>query len=166
MPKTFELFEIKKGYSPHLFNTLSNQNYVGAIPALEYYGPDNIKEKKRHDLILWHTELSNKGCVFDIQKKIIQYCVSNVEILTGACLKFRQLMLHKGNICLFTDSCLHTGACNTIGLTPKKSYKYKDNQSKLAIEWLMWQECQRGINILHAAPRSRRGLGKSRWFLY
>ncbi|CAH0547087.1 unnamed protein product [Brassicogethes aeneus] len=34
--KAFGLKTLKKGYFPHLFNTLKNQNYVGPPPALEY----------------------------------------------------------------------------------------------------------------------------------
>ena len=31
LPGAFGLNELKKGYSPHLFKTLENQNYVGSI---------------------------------------------------------------------------------------------------------------------------------------
>ena len=31
--------ELKKGYFPHLFNTPEKQNYVGRIPAKDYYMP-------------------------------------------------------------------------------------------------------------------------------
>ena len=39
-PKTFGLTELKKGYFPHLFNTLSNQSYIGRIPDTSYFMPD------------------------------------------------------------------------------------------------------------------------------
>ena len=36
-PKTFGLTELKKGFFPHLFNVPDNQNYVGEIPAKDYF---------------------------------------------------------------------------------------------------------------------------------
>ena len=36
----FSLTEIKKGYFPHLFNTVENQTYVGPYPDKKYYSPE------------------------------------------------------------------------------------------------------------------------------
>ena len=44
---TFNLRELKKRYFPHLFNTPDIQTYVGPIPALSYYDPDGMDEKKK-----------------------------------------------------------------------------------------------------------------------
>ena len=38
-PKAFGLQELKKGFFPHFFNTQDNQDYVGPIPAQDYYDP-------------------------------------------------------------------------------------------------------------------------------
>ncbi|KAB0800757.1 hypothetical protein PPYR_06496 [Photinus pyralis] len=100
--------------------------------------------------------------VFDMQKEIVSYCVSDVNILTTACLKFRDLLIQAGNICPFSEACTIASSCNklfrrnflkadTIGLIPRNGYRYRDNQSKIAIEWLIWEEKVREINILHAA---------------
>jgi len=35
--QTFGLTELKKGYFPHLFNLPENQEYVGEVPAMDYY---------------------------------------------------------------------------------------------------------------------------------
>lgn len=40
--KEFGLQELKKGFSPHFFNTLEHQEYVGPIPAKDYYDPQGI----------------------------------------------------------------------------------------------------------------------------
>ena len=40
-PSTFNLTELKKGFFPHLFNTPDHQQYVGRIPDLEFYDPDD-----------------------------------------------------------------------------------------------------------------------------
>jgi len=48
-PKTFGLTELKKGYFPHKFNIPENQEYVGPIPAQDYYMPETITPKARQE---------------------------------------------------------------------------------------------------------------------
>jgi len=50
-PKTFRLKELKKGFFPFLFNTDENENYVGPIPAKEYYCYNTMKPKVRKKFI-------------------------------------------------------------------------------------------------------------------
>ncbi|XP_018568949.1 uncharacterized protein LOC108909186 [Anoplophora glabripennis] len=100
--------------------------------------------------------------VFDFQKELMEYCISDVEILTTACLKFRQQLLETSKVCPFTEACTIASACNkvfrrnflqanTIGIIPKNGYRWRDNQSRIAIQWLVWEERQRGVSIMHAA---------------
>ena len=35
-----------KGFFPHLFNTLQNQNYIEPIPNARYYSPEQIKPEE------------------------------------------------------------------------------------------------------------------------
>nr|CAI5838221.1 unnamed protein product [Callosobruchus analis] len=140
LPKAFGLQGLKKGYFPHLFNKNENWNYVGPLPALEYYDPDNFKytpilddsKDERQKLIDWHTKLSKQQYVFDFQNEIVDYCISDVNVLQQACLKFRQIMLNEGNVDPFTEAITLLGACNkifrrnflkpeTIGIMPKAS---------------------------------------------
>ena len=46
-PDTFGLTEMKKGYFPHLANTLANQRYVGPYFPAETYSPGQMSEKDR-----------------------------------------------------------------------------------------------------------------------
>ena len=39
-------FQGSKGYFPHFMNTLENQDYVGCMPPVDLYGPENMREKK------------------------------------------------------------------------------------------------------------------------
>ena len=55
-PKTFGLLELKKGFFPHLFNTPTNQEYVGPIPAAEYYMPDGMALSTRQEFDTWYAE--------------------------------------------------------------------------------------------------------------
>ncbi|KAK9708065.1 hypothetical protein QE152_g27445 [Popillia japonica] len=47
-------------------------------------------------------------------------------------------------------------AC-TIGIIPKGGYRWRDNQSIIATQWLIWEKKQRGINIQNAAKGQEAG---------
>ncbi|KAJ8914412.1 hypothetical protein NQ315_017506 [Exocentrus adspersus] len=163
LPQAFGLGAgFKKGYFPYLFNTTANTNYVGPLPPVEYYDPDNMKEDDRIKFLEWYEQ--NKTDTFDMQKDLVAYCISDVEILTAACLKFRQQMIETGNVCPFTEACTIASTCNkvyrrnflqpnTIGIIPKSGYRWRDNQSKVAIQWLVWMEKEQNINIVCAAKQ-------------
>ncbi|XP_031342995.1 uncharacterized protein LOC116170631, partial [Photinus pyralis] len=169
LPKAFGLTDdFRKGFFPHHFNTPENQNYVGPYPDMKYYNPDAMKTDERDKFISWYTE--NKDNIFDMQKEIVSYCISDVNILTLACLKFRELLIKSGNVCPYTEACTIASACNklfrrnflktdTIGLIPRQGYRYRDNQSKVAIHWLIWEEKVRGIDIVHAAKQKEIVIG-------
>ncbi|XP_041351271.1 uncharacterized protein LOC121370216 [Gigantopelta aegis] len=89
-PKAFGLTELKKGYFPHYFNTLGNQNYRGPFPEPNMYGANYMGSKERSTFLKWHTEQQG---MFDFQKEMREYCVSDVAVLREACLKFQALML-------------------------------------------------------------------------
>ncbi|KAK5650119.1 hypothetical protein RI129_001148 [Pyrocoelia pectoralis] len=127
-----------------------------------------MKTEEREQFIKWYNE--NQDEVFDMQKEIASYCISDVNILTLACVKFRELLVASGNVCPYTEACTIASSCNklfrrnflkrdTIGLILRQGYRYRDNQSKIAIEWLLWEENVRGITILHAAKQKEITLG-------
>jgi len=64
-PTTFSLHGIKKGFFPHLFNTMTNSGYDGLLPGLEYYDPDGMKEPTRSELICWYEENKDSRYVFN-----------------------------------------------------------------------------------------------------
>lgn len=163
LPKAFDLgTELRKGYFPHLFNTLENSNYAGPMPNISYYSPDNMKDDARCKFLEWYEK--HKLDRFDLQKELVEYCRSDVDILVKACLQFRKMFIEECNVCPFTESATIASACNlvyrrnflkssTIGIMPANGYRYADNQSKIAIQWLIWEELQRGINIQHSAKQ-------------
>jgi hypothetical protein len=96
-PETFGLTELKKGYFPHWFNKTENLTYVGRIPDIKYYVHTTMKECKkcepehlckhwqtRNHFLQWHKERVKENYVFDFQKEMIEYCESDVDILTQA----------------------------------------------------------------------------------
>jgi hypothetical protein len=50
-PIRFGLHELKKGYFPHYFNTNENQNYIGLIPDIKYYGFDTMGKTARETFL-------------------------------------------------------------------------------------------------------------------
>ena len=51
-PKTFGIKELKKGYFPHLFNTLDNQDYQGPFPDKQYYMVETMSVSGHKDFEL------------------------------------------------------------------------------------------------------------------
>ncbi|XP_055380657.1 uncharacterized protein LOC129611502 [Condylostylus longicornis] len=163
LPKAFDLsVNLKKGYFPHLFNTEKNKEYVGPLPPHEYYNPNLMSKPERLIFFKWYDE--NKNTEFNMRKEIVEYCKNDVIILTKACLKFRNIILKDNNVCPFTEATTIASTCNlifrrnflkaeTIGLIPKNGYRFTDIQSKIALQWLIWEEDQRKINIQHAGKQ-------------
>ena len=89
-PKTFGLNELKKGYFPHYFNKICNQNYIGQMPSKKHYGYNQMKTQDRQKFLQWYDDRVNENYVFDFKKEIIEYCRSDVDILRRCMLKFRQ----------------------------------------------------------------------------
>ena len=78
-PKIFGIAEMKKGYFPYTFNTDENQNYIGQIPPIEYYNPDEMMEDKRKDFMEWYNKQNEY--VYNFKKELDGYCCSDVDIL-------------------------------------------------------------------------------------
>jgi hypothetical protein len=72
MPKAFSLKELCKGTFPHMFNRKENWDYVGKLPALDFYDPDHLKAKAREELLKWHGEHEDDH--FNFQKELESYC--------------------------------------------------------------------------------------------
>jgi len=92
-PKTFGLNALKKGYFPHYFNTSENQNYVGPIPDVKYYGVDTMENTARKQFLKWHANKVKENYVFNFQKEFFEYCDSDVDILRRGCLELRKQFL-------------------------------------------------------------------------
>ena len=59
LPKSFDLHELKKGYFPHLFNTIENQNYIGKMADKQYFDPDGMSKSDRKDFLKWYEANKN-----------------------------------------------------------------------------------------------------------
>ena len=145
-PKTFGLTELHKGYFPHKFNHPDHQNYVGPIPALDYYIPETMSPEGKQALETWHQEQRDK--VFDFKKELVKYCKSDVRLLKQGCLTFKRLFETLTGFNPF-DHITIASACNrdlrmnrmipnSIASEPVRGWRNRINYSKVALEWLTW----------------------------
>nr|XP_018908718.1 PREDICTED: uncharacterized protein LOC109038194 [Bemisia tabaci] len=160
LPKMMSIDNIAKGHFPYLFNRPENDNYEGPIPPLSEFCPDDMSSKAREELIQWHEEKVRENYVFNLKHELEFYCRLDVEILSKACLKFRQLFLDETGLDPYTgitvpQMCMKTFQKNflkenTIGIVPIHGYRMVDNQSLAALQWLDWVAKDKNINIKHA----------------
>ena len=149
-PKTFGLTELKKGYFPHKFNIPDHQDYVGPIPAKDYYMPEVMSAEARQKFEEWHDQQKDK--VFDFAEELTSYCESDVKLLKEGCLCFKQLFEQHTGFNPFEQMTI-ASACNrdlrmnrmqpnTIASEPLHGWRRKTNQSRKAFEWLYWTDRQ------------------------
>ena len=152
-PATFNLTELKKGFFPHSFNTPSNQDYRGPIPALEYYDPDGMSPKMKSELQQWHADQVRRNVIFDFQRELEEYCKSDVDILQGGCEKFCKEFESKAGFNPFEKCSTIASACNLywrkhhlheddpIAVQPPQGWHgARVNQSWVALQWLAYQQ--------------------------
>ena len=171
LPVTFGLKELSKGFFPHLFNTLNNQNYVGPMPLLECYDPEGMSSESRTIFYSWYETQRYK--VFHLQQELLKYCVSDVDILQRACGMFRDTFVKVADgIEPFERAITIASACNLvyrslflkkdqIALLPPHGY-YQGNQSSIALTWLHMESERMGQVIKHGGNHGEELVGTHR----
>ena len=157
-PKTFGLTEMKKGYFPHFFNVPENQDYVGSIPDVEYYGSDQMMTDDRKKFLQWYQDRVSENYVFDFKKELEDYCRSDVDILRRSMLKFREDFICIANIdplqyITIASVCMNVYRSkfmppNTIGII--KDIAKTEAFSKISMAWLKWISDTQNVYIQHA----------------
>ncbi|KAE9522228.1 hypothetical protein AGLY_017373 [Aphis glycines] len=153
-PKTFGLKELKKGYFPHLFNTVENQNYISILPDKKYYGYETMKTENKQEFEKWYDNKINENYIFNFKEELEAYCTLDVDIERRGCLELRKQFLEIANIDPFQYITI-AGVCMAIY---RSKYLLKDtiatldkekneNYSKQSITWLKHFN---NINIYHA----------------
>ena len=161
-PKTFGMNELKKGYFPHYFNKECNKDYVGTIPSKKHYGYNQMKPDERSKFLKWYEERVSENYLFDFKKEILEYCRSDVDILTRrGIMKLREDFIQLENIdplryITIASVCMTIYRSNympkkTIAIVPE--YAKTDNFSKMSIIWLNYMS-----NIEHALNGSEKKL--------
>ena len=170
-PKTFGMNELCKGYFPHLFNTVANQDYVGPMPEKHHYSPDTMKPEDRDVFLRWYEEQVANNYVFDFQKEMETYCRSDVDILRKCCLKFREMLQEVTDGIDPFDKCITiAGVCHEVYRTnylKENTIAVFDNhrqmkilQSIKATKWLSWLAEKEGIAIEHGRNGGEKRVGR------
>lgn len=164
LPDAFGLdIDLKKLYFPYLFNTKTNKDYDGLLPDKEFYCPDQMKEDDREKFLKWYEENKNEN--FNMSRDLPEYCLNDCKILAGACSSFRKTMIRD------TEAVTIASSVNLafrrkylkpdmICSIPINGYRVLNNQSKLAIQWLIYESNKRGINITHSLIEKEVKIGK------
>ena len=151
-PSTFGIEELCKGFFPHKFNTLENQEYDGPMPHAVYYDPDGMSTKKKAEFERWHAEKVTTHYRFVLRREMEAYCESDVKLLKAGCRKFRKEFKQKADFDPMEKCVTIASACNRFWrkkLVPKNKiasepprgwHGSRSNQSVKASKWLAWQE--------------------------
>jgi hypothetical protein len=94
LPQVFGL-TARKSWYPHL-NTEENLNYVGPIPAVSYYGANEMGEAQRAEFLDCYED--QRESVFNNRLMLETYCQDDVTVLRQACRVFRREFMEIGNI--------------------------------------------------------------------
>ena len=76
---SMDLKELKKGFFPHLYNTVEHEHDI--LPCLldmKYYDPDSMSKERGKEFTQWY-EL-NKNKPFNFQQEMKEDCISDVDI--------------------------------------------------------------------------------------
>ena len=151
-PATFNLRELHKGFFPHAFNREENFEYSGEYPPKEDYHPDEMDSKKRDKFLAWHARKVAEQAVFNFQEELLKYCESDVKLLKEECLKFVAEFEEIAGFNPLVEAVTIASACNLfwrrekleadlIALEPQGGWRgNRINQSKIALEWLYYQD--------------------------
>ena len=162
--KTFGITEVKKGYFPHAFNKVENQDYEGPIPALEYYETHTMNTKKKEALEKWHNEQVVEGKTWNFKTELLEYCQSDVKLLKQGCLTFAKDFEAECGFNPLKENITIASACHnfwrnnqmipySVAIEPPHGWSgITPAQSKVGFQWLYLQDLKLGGNrIRHAA---------------
>ena len=161
LPDTFNLVELHKGFFPHAFHTRENLSYRGSIPATQYFQPQATKQKKREEFDTWYAAELERNEEYVLWDELNKYCHSDMIILEAACLEFIQEFQEEAGFNPVEKCVTIASACNlfwrrelvpedTIAIEPLNGWhRNQVNQSKVALEWLCYEDFKLGENRLH-----------------
>jgi hypothetical protein len=113
LPKAFGLDCGNKGYFPHFFNTVANQNYVGPLPDQRFYGSDTMSKEDKASFEKWYQQQQQGNVVFNFKTEMAAYCKQDVDILAESCLAYRRLMCKETGCDPFVYTTL-ASVCNAV----------------------------------------------------
>ena len=96
LPKSFGLVEMKKGYLPNVYNTednnmLESRKHLTHLPDPLFYDINNMHKEARDKFLQWYKIHEEEP--FDMDRQLLEFCHSDVDILLNTCWKFRKLFM-------------------------------------------------------------------------
>ena len=154
LPGMFNL-SVKKGFFPHGFNLPENQDYCGRIPPASFFETKFMTEKKYEEFEEWYLDwgekyLADKISDWNFQQELLDYCSDDVAVLRLAWLSFSKAMYETTNLYVGIQNITAASFTNmvwrtmipeyTISLIPKSNYTLQNQQSKIALIWLKYND--------------------------
>ena len=129
------------------------------LPAIDYYGCDEMSVKERDKFLIWHAQ--NYQTPFSLKKDCVEYCMLDCIVLLKACVAFRQIMLHETGLdpfyvastcAKFAFSVFQTQMLRPKMLVnvPEEGYRKFERQSELAIKYFRMYEKIHEVTIQDA----------------
>lgn len=160
----------EKEWFPHLANNETNY-HIDYYPQPVDYLADSMMPAKRQKFMEWFEQHKNEP--FRLEEALASYCLSDVNILMSALIKFQAEFFevskrtkpygitktrkpHQGidvlRIMTIAGACLRHFRTNhliggKIGLVPQKGYDKAENQSKKAFKFFKFYSEKEGVQI-------------------
>ena len=126
------------------------------MPPIDYFRCYTFKEKERKSFLEWYENKVKENYVWNQQKEMREYCISDVDILRRCCIQFRELYLKIADIDPFqyltiASVCMSIYKYNFIDTTfPQRHSAFKDK----------WGKYMNGGNPKQAPPRYKKERAK------
>ncbi|XP_035802218.2 uncharacterized protein LOC118470010 [Amphiprion ocellaris] len=168
MPKALGFTDQIKGYFPHHFSSKERLGYVGVYPPPTEYGIEHMTQTEQKEFYEWYGQVS-RG-TFNFREEAVRYCKNDVDILSRACVRFREQFLGETGVDPF-GSITIASACMRVFLTKFLQpntlaipcpYEYRGQCKRFSepsIQWLEWVMHKRKIFIQHALNLGEKQIG-------
>ena len=134
--------------------------------------PEVMSVSGRKDFETWHVKQVADNVTFKFADELVAYCELDVKLLKEGCLTFKKLFEQQAHFNPF-DHMTIASACNrdlrqncmkanTIASEPLHSWRLKTNHSKVALEWLHWQDSQLTRNVAEPCIQHAGNVGEYR----
>ncbi|XP_055334971.1 uncharacterized protein LOC129586016 [Paramacrobiotus metropolitanus] len=153
---------VLKGFFPYLFNTPENENYIGPVPAKEFFNTERMSASKISEFEQWYTNAVHIfGNNYNLMDECEKYCVNDVLVLRE-CAKITRSSFTNlfpgldpfdeptNPSAVMKAFQVHYLQPETIGILPANGYGRAHNQSDKAIQWMTWFENRTGTEVRHA----------------
>lgn len=147
---------VHKGFFPYRFNTISNWNYVGKYPDIEYYDIDKLTDTDKMEFYDWYKSVANN--IFDFQVEMKKYCLNDCYVLLNTFMTFRSEWIGCFKIDCATRAITISQSVmeifktfylkkKTIAIIPTNGYSNRRTQSFIANIFLDYMEKTRNLEI-------------------